>query len=158
MKRFESFAVPQVVANRPNRWMPSGLLSLLRLVTSGEEETLQQELARGALPPDLETKLRRLAKDTLLHRFVEQQCRLFAALLLAAWAGSYHLATPADCRRLLRVLAYVRKDDDAIPDYKTGGFADDLQEVRAASTELAPLLHDFKAWHLCHQVPALWLS
>ena len=52
------------------------------------------------------------------------------------------------------MLAYVRKDDDAIPDYLPSGFMDDQQEVRAAAMELGPLLQAFKAWRLCHLVPA----
>jgi hypothetical protein len=51
----------------------------------------------------------------------------------------------------------VRKDDDAIADYKPGGFVDDQQEVRAATQQLGPLLTSFKAWRLRHQVPRMWL-
>jgi hypothetical protein len=72
--------------------------------------------------------------------------------------GSYSQATPEVCERLLRVLAYVRKDDDSIPDYQAGGFVDDQQEVRKADTEYRSLLESFKAWRLRHQVPALWWS
>jgi hypothetical protein len=54
------------------------------------------------------------------------------------------------------VLAYVRKDDDAIADYKQNGFVDDQREVQAAAADLASLLNHFKSWHLCHQVPGLW--
>ncbi len=59
---------------------------------------------------------------------------------------------------MLRVLAYVPKDDDAVPDYKTGGLIDDQQEVRAATVELEALIQAFKAWRLRHQVPAMWLE
>lgn len=133
-----------------------GALSLLRLVTPHEVESLERALALGTLPADFEAKLRRLAGDSLLHRFVAQQCRLFIALLLAVGCRSFKLATATERQRLLRVLAYVRKDDDAIPDYKPGGFLDDMQEVRAAASELTALLRGFKAWRLRHQVPAMW--
>jgi hypothetical protein len=77
-------------------------------------------------------------------------------LLWAANEGSFTQPTKVEKERLLRVLAYVRKDDDAVPDYKPNGFADDQREVRAAVVELGPLLDSFKSWRLSHQVPALW--
>jgi hypothetical protein len=129
----------------------------LYLVTAHDVQGLRSALAQGRLPADLETKLARLAGGSLSERYVEQNCRLIAALLLAAQENSFAQATPADRERLLRVLAYVRKDDDAIPDYKPGGFFDDQQEVRSAATELNPLLLDFKVWRLRHQVPGMWL-
>ena len=55
-------------------------------------------------------------------------------------------------------VAYVRKDDDAIPDYRPKGFADDPQEVRVVTTQLSPLLQAFKAWRLRHQVPGMWFG
>jgi hypothetical protein len=131
--------------------------SSLYLVNEHELRALHCALARGALPPDFEAKLARLAEGDLTHRFVAQHCRLFAALLIAARDGFYKEASPADCERLLRVLAYVRKDDDAIPDYKPGGYIDDQQEVRAAMKDLHHLLASFKAWRLRHQVPRMWL-
>jgi hypothetical protein len=54
------------------------------------------------------------------------------------------------------VLAYVRKDVDAIPDYQPEGFADDQQEIRSAATELSALIQAFKAWRLRYQVPVIW--
>jgi hypothetical protein len=131
--------------------------SFLYLVSDHELRALRVALAQGALPTDFEAKLIRLAEGDLTQRFVEQNCRLFIALLLAVWEGSFKYACHADCERLLRVLAYVRKEDDAIPDYKPGGFADDQQEVRATTQELHDLLASFKAWRLRHQVPRMWL-
>jgi hypothetical protein len=129
---------------------------LLYLVTAHDVQGLRSALAQGRLPADLETKLARLAGGSLSERYVEQNCRLIVALLLAAQQNSFTQATPADRERLLRVLAYVRKDDDAIPDYRPDGFADDQQEVRSAATELNPVLLDFKVWRLRHQVPEMW--
>lgn len=129
---------------------------LSRLVTPHELEDLRAALARGELPGDFEGKLVRLSEGSLNHRFVERGCRLFVVLLHSARNGSFTEATPAECERLLRVLAYVRKDDDAVPDYKPDGFMDDQQEVRAAMAELSPLLKTFKAWRLQHEVPAMW--
>jgi hypothetical protein len=128
------------------------------MVNAHELQELRAALAHGALPLDFQAKLARLAEGDLTHRFIEQNCRLFAALLVAARDGSFAAASRADCERLLRVLAYVRKDDDAIADYKPGGFMDDQREVRAATTELHPLLQSFKAWRLRHQVPGMWLA
>jgi hypothetical protein len=130
--------------------------SALCLVSLHELKALSAALACGALPPDFEAKLTRLAEGDLIHRFLAQNGRLFAALLLAAQDGSFKGASRADCERLLRVLAYVRKEDDAIPDYQIGGFTDDQQEMRMAVSQLQPLLSSFKAWRLRNQVPAMW--
>jgi hypothetical protein len=131
---------------------------LLNLVTADEAQELRLALAKGGLPPDFEAKLSRLGEGSLVERYLEQNSRLFFALLLAAAESSFVRATPSDRERLLRVLAYVRKEDDAIPDYLPAGLSDDQQEVRAAAMELAPLLQAFKVWRLRHQVPAMWRS
>jgi hypothetical protein len=141
-------------AGRPAVLRPSSL----GLVSGQEVRELREALARGELPADFEAKLVGLAQGDLIHRFLARNCRLFAALLWAAWEGSFKEATPAQCDRLLRVLAYVRKNDDAIPDYRVGGFVDDQQEVRAALSDLHPLLKAYKVWRLRHQVPAMWGS
>jgi hypothetical protein len=133
-------------------------LSFLHLVTRDEMGALREALARGHVPADFEAKLNRLAQGTLLHRAVARHCRTFIALLQAVHDGSYTQAPPGVCERLLRVLAYVRKDDDSIPDYKPDGFVDDQQEVRKADTEYRSLLEQFKSWRLRNQVPALWWS
>jgi hypothetical protein len=128
----------------------------LHLVTAQEIEDLRNKLARGSVPADLETKLKQLARGELGHRFIAQHCQTMIALVEAAQEGSFKEAGRAECERLLRVLAYVRKDDDAIPDYRADGFVDDQQEVRSVTAELGPLLQRFKEWRLRHQVPAMW--
>ena len=130
--------------------------ALLRWVSAHELEALRETLARGGLPPDLLGKLGRMTGSDLSHRFIEQNCRLFAALLLAAEDNSFRDISEAERERLLRVLAYVRQDDDAIPDYAPEGLTDDQQEVRAVTVELGGLLQAFKAWRLHHQVPGMW--
>ena len=85
----------QVASTRP---------SFLRLVTSHDLKDLGNALARGDLPPDFEAKLRRLAGDSLLHRFVEQNCRLFVALLSAIQDGSFCKACQADRDELRHVV------------------------------------------------------
>ncbi len=132
--------------------------SFLHLVNSHELDELQLALAKGQLPSDFEAKLRRLEAGDLLERVVARSCRVFTALLLAAQCGAFKEAGPAECQRLRQVLAYVRKDDDARPDYKPHGFTDDQQEVHAAETELHALLKNFKAWRLRHQVPGMWFN
>jgi len=129
---------------------------LLHLVTAHDVQELISALAKGRLPPDFEAKLTRLGEGSLIQRYVEQHSRLFFALLLASLESSFAQATPTERERLLRVLAYVRKDDDAIPDYRQDGFIDDQQEVRVAAMELAPMLQAFKVWRLRHQVPGMW--
>ena len=130
--------------------------ALLQWISPHELEELRDALARGGLPPDLLGKLKRMTDGDLIHHFIEQNCRLFAALLLAKEDGRFREGSPAECERLLRVLAYVRKDDDAIPDYKPEGFTDDQREVRAAAVALDGFIQGFKAWRLRHQVPIMW--
>ncbi len=130
--------------------------SYLHLVSPHELRTLSLALANGELPADFERKLESLATADLGRRFIAKNCQTMITLLQAAGDGSFKQAARQDCERLLRVLAYVRKDEDAIPDYRTDGFVDDQQEVRAAVTELGGLLQSFKAWRLCHQVPSMW--
>src|SRR5882762_4648054 len=98
--------------------IPTPNSGFLHLITAHELEDLCRGLDRAELPPDFEAKLTRLAGDNILHCSVEQNCRLFIALLRAARDGSFRDVGRADQERLLRVLAYVRRDDDAIPDYK----------------------------------------
>lgn len=135
---------------------PAGAPGFLKLVTRREVEDLRQALLADELPPDFEAKLHRLADEGLGDQVMEHNCRWFWALLEAARHGSFEKIAPSDCEQILRVLAYVRKDDDAIPDFLPGGFWDDQQEVRAAVAELAPLLQAFKAWRLRHEVPTRW--
>jgi hypothetical protein len=128
----------------------------LQLVTAAELEELRHAIIMGRLPTDLEMKLKGLEQGSLLHRSVEQNCRLFISLLLAAEQSSFSEASRAELDRLLRVVAYVRKEYDTIADFKPNGFVDDQQEVRAATTDLNPLLQHFKAWRLRMQVPDMW--
>jgi len=130
--------------------------ALLQWITPHELQSLRDALARGCLPPDFVGKLKRLKEGNLSHHFIEQNCRLFAALLVAMEEGSFREGGPAERERLLRVLAYVRKDDDAIPDYKPEGLTDDQREMRATTVELDGLIQAFKAWRLRHQVPVMW--
>jgi hypothetical protein len=149
----ENYATRQV---RPGAQIPGARSGHLHLVTAHDVQGVRSALAQGRLPADLEAKLAKLGAGSLAERYVEQNSRLFFALLLAALESAFTEATPTDRERLLRVLAYVRKDDDAIPDYRPDGFTDDQQEVRAATAELGPLLHAFKVWRLRHQVPGMW--
>jgi hypothetical protein len=128
----------------------------MHLVSAHELRELADALARDRLPPDFETKLQQLAAGDLGRCFIEQNCRTIVALLAAHNEGTYRHASAADCTRLLHLLAYVRKDDDAIPDYRPDGFTDDQQEMRKVLAELGPLLQAYKKWRLQHQVPILW--
>ncbi|PYJ02463.1 MAG: hypothetical protein DME25_15920 [Verrucomicrobia bacterium] len=128
----------------------------LHLVTERELQELRDALAAGTPPADLEAKLSRLHDDSLIHRFVRQNSRLIIELLLAAYHGTFREASPATLERLLRVLAYVRKEVDAIPDYLPDGLVDDQREIRAVLAELGQLFASFKAWRLRFQVPGMW--
>lgn len=151
----ENYAIGQV---RPGAQIAITRPGFLHLVTTHDVQGVRSALAQGRLPADFEAKLARLGGGSLAERYVEQNSRLFFALLLAAQESTFTAANSADRERLLRVLAYVRKDDDGIPDYRPDGFSDDQQEVRAAAADLGPLLHAFKVWRLRHQVPEMWLS
>jgi hypothetical protein len=130
--------------------------ALLQWITPQELEELRAALARGGLPPDFLGKLKRMIDGDLTHHFIKRNCHLFSALLMERANGGFREGGSLECERLLRVLAYVRKDDDAIPDYKPEGFTDDQREIRAASIELDGLIQRFKAWRLRHQVPVMW--
>ena len=142
----------------PRQLRAAPLPSALHLVTEHEWQELEQSLARGRLPSDLAAKLARLNRDDLRHRQLEQSCRLFLALLEAARDDRFQRLSAEQRHRLLRALAYVQKDEDAIPDYRRDGFTDDQCEVRAIADELQPLLREFKLWRLRHIVPTLWRS
>lgn len=146
------------VESWPGRRMAAEPPNHLHLVTPQELRELRHSLALGVIPLAFEAKLERLAAGDCVQRLLEQNCRTVIALLLAAQQGDFTQASPDQSERLLRVLAYVEKDEDAIPDTGPHGFEDDWREVRWVTTELAGLLRDFKAWRLRHQVPGLWLA
>ena len=131
--------------------------SALYVVTSHDTQDLEKALERGALPVDFERKLCRLGGGNLTERYVEQNSRLVFQLLLANQQGLFRELSSASRARLLRLLAYIRKDEDLVPDYQRDGFKDDAQEIRAAEADLQPEWKAFKGWRLRHQVPALWL-
>jgi hypothetical protein len=106
----------------------------------------------------LERKLCRLEGGSLLDRYVAKHSRLLIALLQASYQGLFHDLSRAEREPVLRILAYVRKEEDAVPDYRRDGFRDDAQEIRALEAKSAPLLQRFKHWRLRHQVPAIWLN
>src|SRR5208282_3217777 len=131
---------------------------LLHLVTAQDVQELRLALVKGRLPADFEVKLSRLGEGSLVERYVEQNSRLFFALLLAAAESSFIRATPSDREHLLRVLAYVRKEDDAIPDYLPAGLSDPQQQLPAAATELGPPLQRLIVRSHPHKPPAIWRS
>ncbi len=129
----------------------------LGLVSASELQDLEVALARGRLPLDFERKLCRMASGNLTERYVEQNSRLIFSLLVANRQGLFNELGAGERDRLVRLLAYVRKEEDAIPDYQVNGFKDDAQEIRTLEGESQALLKAFKTWRLRHQVPALWL-
>src|SRR5437868_3377630 len=132
MKTWDTSAV-EIHAMNPRQPLVAQPVSgpgYLHLVTTYDLENLRNDLARGEPPPDLADKLARLSVGNLSDRFIEQNCRTMIALWVAANNGAFKQASRLELERLLRVLAYVRKDDDAIPDYRPDGFTDDRLEVR----------------------------
>src|SRR6516164_9231197 len=120
----------KTICTIPDNYMVPGALAWqmpvgpgrLAMVTAQEEESLRESLMHGQVPQEFKMKLRRLATGNALHRYLEHHCQLMIELLAAAYAGKFLEARPEECRRLLRVLAYVRKYDDEIPDYKPDGY------------------------------------
>jgi hypothetical protein len=125
-------------------------------VTRAETKAIGDAIAAGMLPVDFEGKLRSLAGGDILQQNIEKNCRRFISLLQADHEGLFTELTPAQRQHLLEVLAYVRKDDDAIPDYRHGGYVDDQGQVRGATLDLGPALEHFNLWRLRYQVPELW--
>jgi hypothetical protein len=158
MRSYGSNTIEHCSSNQLRGWAQHPLVrsGLAYLVTPDDVQEMRTALIKGSLPADFEVKLAKLGEGSLIERYVEHNSRLFFALLLASRESSFLKASASDRERLLRVLAYVRKDDDAIPDYLPGGFMDDQQEVRTAAMELGPLLRDYRAWRLRHQVPGMW--
>lgn len=158
MRSYGSGPIEHYAANqvRVGAQHPSVRSGLAYLVTPNDVQAMRAALIKGRLPADFDAKLARLGEGSLVERYVEHNSRLFFALLLAALETSFSKASASDRERLLQVLAYVHKEDDAIPDYLPGGFMDDQREVRAAAMELGPLLQDYRAWRLRHQVPGMW--
>jgi hypothetical protein len=128
----------------------------LQLLGPDEVKAILGAVQRGELPADLQSKLGRLRLGDLQETAIEQHCRIFFEMLLAFQSGSFHGLDPAQAAAIAKVIAYVRKEDDVIPDYLPRGYTDDHQEVRNTAMELATVLQTFKAWRLRHQVPSLW--
>lgn len=128
----------------------------LEMVTEAEIEALCDALHQDQIPADLRAKLDRLRTDDPKEFYLRQQSLLLALLLMSSAALGFCSLRPQVCRRLLRMLAYVRKDADAIPDTWPGGMADDHDLMRLTCTELREALDTFKAWHLAQRVPLLW--
>jgi len=128
----------------------------LDMVTKAEMENLCDSLHQGHVPSDLQAKLERLRTDDPKEFYLKQQSLLLMSLLMSPAAQSYCTLRPNVCERLLRMVAYVRKDDDAIPDTWADGMADDHDLMRMTCTELRAALDTFKAWHLSRRVPLMW--
>lgn len=130
----------------------------LEMVTDAEMEALCDALHQDHLPADLQAKLNRLRVDDPRELYLKHQSLLLSSLLMSPAAREFCLVRPRVCERLLRMLAYVRKDDDAIPDTWPGGMADDHDLMRLTCSELREVLATFKAWHLSRRVPSLWIA
>ena len=126
------------------------------MVTEAEMQVLCDALHHDRVPADLRAKLDRLRTDDPKEYYLKHRSLLLASLLMSPAARGFCRLRPDDCERLLRMLAYVRKDDDAIPDTWPGGMADDHDLMRLTCTELREALDTFKAWHLSRRVPLLW--
>jgi len=142
---------------KPNPYRGTGVtVKALEMVTKAEMESLCDSLHQDHVPADLRAKLDRLRTDDPKELYLKQQSLLLASLLMSPAARDFCSLRPNVCQRLLRMLAYVRKDDDAIPDTWPGGMADDHDLMRMTCTEYREALETFKAWHLSRRVPLMW--
>ena len=130
----------------------------LHLVEPGELQALKETLSRGAIPVEFEAKLKRLGREGLTHYYIEQTSRLFIAIWFATRSGEFLKCDPSHLDLMLKVLAYVAKENDFIPDYQSNGFTDDYEMIRATGRQLETLIRDFKEWRLKNQVPRFWLK
>lgn len=144
---------PKSTGERPSC---ASRVTALHLVTAAEVEQLRGELRRGAVPTDLDAKLHQLLDRDLAHQSLAHACLWFIALLQATFEGAFTAATPQEIELMLQVVAYLRKDEDAIPDLQPNGYSDDQQEARSAVDRLRSLVLRFKQWRLQHVVPRLW--
>jgi hypothetical protein len=126
------------------------------MVTEAEVQVLGAALRRGHVPPDLVAKLGRLRTDDPKELYLQKQSLILEWLLMSPAAREGCRLGPREGDRLLRMLAYVRKDEDAIPDTWPGGMADDHDLMRLTCAEFREVLDAFKAWHLSRRVPTLW--
>lgn len=126
------------------------------MVTREELESLELVLAQGYLPADLLAKLERLRDDDARELYLKQQSQTLGRLLLSIAASEYHQARPVEAKRFLRMLAYVRKEQDLIPDYLPNGMRDDHDLMRTTCAEFREALTRFKAWHLSRHVPMMF--
>ena len=144
-------------AMKPYPYRGTGVtVTALEMVTEAEMQALCDALHQDRVPPDLRAKLDRLRADDPRESYLKQQGWLLASLLMSPAAQGFCRVHTRVCERLLRMLAYVRKDEDAIPDTWPGGMMDDHDLMRLTCTELRKVLDTFKAWHLSRRVPLLW--
>lgn len=142
---------------QPSRNCPSRVtLGALNMISSQEMNVLCHTLQKGLTPSDLAAKLSKLRDDSPKEYYLKQQSELLLSLLKSQASAEFCRIHPDECQLLLRALAYVRKDDDAVPDTLPGGFDDDHDVMRAVCVELKSSLDRFKAWHLTRRVPLLW--
>jgi hypothetical protein len=141
--------------NQPNDPSQAGR-DLLGLVSAAETAALRASLSIGKVPQDLLDKLNRLHAEDYKEHYLQRQSWVLLALLVAAGDRGFNDISPWDRERLVRMIAYVRKDDDAIPDGWPHGFDDDHDLMRLTCNQLRPVLDAFKSWRLKRQVPRLW--
>jgi hypothetical protein len=125
----------------------------LDLLSDREVQDLRQSLASRVVPRDLQSKLHLLSIGDARMRFISEYSNLFLELFRSGCQGDFTQLTASDLEHVLRVLAYVRKEDDAIPDYLASGFFDDRREIGLAVTQLAPSLRKFESYRSMHGQP-----
>jgi hypothetical protein len=105
----------------------------VRTVTAREIDLVRPTDENGWLRPQIEAKLARLNPDCPDHRELRRLATLSLDLLTAVSEKRFDPGTgwgeleP----RLLRALAYLVREGDAIPDHLPGGFDDDMREFQA---------------------------
>jgi uncharacterized membrane protein YkvA (DUF1232 family) len=119
----------------------------VRTVTLREIELTRPTHENGWLRPQIEAKLERLHPECPDHRELRRLAALSLDLLTAVHEKRFNPGpTWGELEPwLLRALAYLVREGDAIPDHLPGGFDDDMREFQALANRADDLFSVFEA-------------
>jgi hypothetical protein len=122
----------------------------VRKVCAREVALIKPTHRNGWLRPQIEAKLSRLHPECPDHRELRRLVNLSIDLLEAVDEDRFDPGPdwPAVEARLLRALAYLLSEDDAIPDHLPDGFDDDMREFQSLANHAGALLAAFESRQL----------
>jgi hypothetical protein len=130
----------------------------IRTVSAREIDLLKPTHENGWLRPQIEAKLARLHPTCPDHQELRRLVTLAFELLTAVAEGRFHPGPswPEIEPRLLRALAYLVREGDAIPDHLPEGFDDDMREFRSLAERATDLFGAFEGFALVekHRQPS----